>query len=423
MWNCESLALASAGSRGPGRPADARAERRDQPHRARVRAAGSHRARAARHLALAGLRPRASSAPRWSDVESDADGVRVVLRDVAGGASRVVRRPLPDRAPTGRTARVRDDLGIADARARRARWTPQPCCSAHRSGTWLASTPLRHLRHQPPRGQGRARCPRGRGDRWIYGVHLGAGPRATLPSSPRSEFTRLIRLATGVADLRPEIERIGAFTFAAQLAERFRARQRVPRGRRRAPGVAARRHGHEHRDPRRLRPRLEARLGAARLGTAGAARHLRASSAGRSPSTTSRARPIRTARSGRSADELRADLGRPHRAPLGADTRRPGLDARPAGPRADPLHGPAERTVGGRRRLRARPASARRPSPRCASAHGRSASVAAARCSPVPTAPPPAGGRAASTRCQRCTLPSGDRRAGALRGPAELAVA
>ena len=58
--------------------------------------------------------------------------------------------------------------------------------------------------------------------------------------SPRSEAARLIRLGSGLPDLLPRIERIGTFTFAARLADRFRlgdaflvgdaAHQITPRG-------------------------------------------------------------------------------------------------------------------------------------------------------------------------------------------------
>ena len=63
--------------------------------------------------------------------------------------------------------------------------------------------------------------PAGRGDRWVYGTWVEPeevrglhGPSASCAGSAR---------APGVADLDVAIERTGAFTFAAQLADRFRA--------------------------------------------------------------------------------------------------------------------------------------------------------------------------------------------------------
>ncbi|MDT2009738.1 hypothetical protein FXW78_49085 [Rhodococcus opacus] len=63
--------------------------------------------------------------------------------------------------------------------------------------------------------------PAGRGDRWVYGVEheLAQEPSASLTEE---QSARLIRLGSGLADLEPRIERIGTFTFAAQLADRFR---------------------------------------------------------------------------------------------------------------------------------------------------------------------------------------------------------
>jgi len=81
--------------------------------------------------------------------------------------------------------------------------------------------------------------PAGRGDRWIYGIEQEA---AADPEDRLSErqAVRRIRTGSGLGDLQPRIERIGTFTFAAQLADRFRlgpaflvgdaAHQITPRG-------------------------------------------------------------------------------------------------------------------------------------------------------------------------------------------------
>ena len=63
--------------------------------------------------------------------------------------------------------------------------------------------------------------PSGQGDRWIYGAV--SASIAELPVPSPKEATRLIRLASGVAGLEPKIGRIGSFTFAAGLADRFRS--------------------------------------------------------------------------------------------------------------------------------------------------------------------------------------------------------
>jgi hypothetical protein len=63
--------------------------------------------------------------------------------------------------------------------------------------------------------------PAGRGDRWLFGIQYEPG-RHQLPDFTPERLTGLIRLGAGVADLEPRIEQIGGFSFAAQLAERFR---------------------------------------------------------------------------------------------------------------------------------------------------------------------------------------------------------
>ena len=151
--------------------------------------------------------------------------------------------------------------------------------------------------------------PAGRGDRWIYGVEQ------DLADETGGEFTeegspRRIRLGSGLPGLQPRIARIGTFTFAARLAERFRDGAGVPRRRRRAPDHPTRRHRHEHRHPERPRPGLEARLGAARLGRSRSCWTPTRPSAGRWPRTTWPARPTRTAAPG-----LRAGAPRRPRRP------------------------------------------------------------------------------------------------------------
>jgi putative polyketide hydroxylase len=64
--------------------------------------------------------------------------------------------------------------------------------------------------------------PAGAGDRWLYAVQWDRG-RQQLADFTEEEMTRRIRLGAGAADVRPRIERIGGFVFAAQLAERFRS--------------------------------------------------------------------------------------------------------------------------------------------------------------------------------------------------------
>jgi putative polyketide hydroxylase len=62
--------------------------------------------------------------------------------------------------------------------------------------------------------------PSGKG-RWLYGRYWDPGSEKLEDYTPE-RLTRLIRLASGVPDLPVDLRRVGAFVFAAQVAERFR---------------------------------------------------------------------------------------------------------------------------------------------------------------------------------------------------------
>ncbi len=152
-------------------------------------------------------------------VSDGTDSARVTLRDVATGAARVVDAHYVVAADGAHSA-VRRAVGIAmhgpDNLAAAAtvlfRAPLWELLGAHRYGIYGVDH---------PEGGGTF-LPAGPGDRWLYGVEY--DPDREGPADFTAErFTRLIRLGAGVADLAPRIERIGAFTFAAQLAERFRA--------------------------------------------------------------------------------------------------------------------------------------------------------------------------------------------------------
>jgi hypothetical protein len=63
--------------------------------------------------------------------------------------------------------------------------------------------------------------PRGPGDRWSYNREWQPG-RARLVDLAGDELARLIATAAGIPALRPRIEDVSAFSFAAQLADRYR---------------------------------------------------------------------------------------------------------------------------------------------------------------------------------------------------------
>ena len=63
-------------------------------------------------------------------------------------------------------------------------------------------------------------APRGPGDRWSLSREIPVGTRGLAGLGP-GDLTGLIRRAAGTGALRPQIERLSTFTFAAQMAERY----------------------------------------------------------------------------------------------------------------------------------------------------------------------------------------------------------
>jgi putative polyketide hydroxylase len=148
------------------------------------------------------------------DLADGPDTVRAVLRDTATGETRVVDAGYVIGADGSRSA-VRQAAGIA------MRGPDRLAVSA----TALFTAPLWDLLG-PHRygiygvGEGTF-VAAGRGDRWGYGHQL--DPDRDDPADyPPDRLAELIRLGAGVPDLPVRIDRVGAFTFAAQLADRFR---------------------------------------------------------------------------------------------------------------------------------------------------------------------------------------------------------
>jgi putative polyketide hydroxylase len=145
------------------------------------------------------------------------DEVEVVLRDLATGAVDTVRTRYVI-AADGAHSRIRRALGIAmrgpddighvvSALFRAPLW---PVVGDHRHGIYSVDR---------PEGAGTF-LPAGRGDRWTYGTWV---ERHEIDHYTPQRFVERIRAGAGIADLDVAIERTGSFTFAAQLADRFRA--------------------------------------------------------------------------------------------------------------------------------------------------------------------------------------------------------
>ena len=218
MLACESLALASAGAAIPvGLPSreqsalisPAAPECVPQDHTERV---------LLDHLRSLG-RARVLLGTEVVGLEQGDDGARVVLRAAEGGPSSVVHARYVI-AADGAHSTVRAHWA-SPCTVPTGTSTPPRRSSARRSGTCSApvatASTTSAIRRQ--------RAPSCRPASATAGCTACAGSRVeqSLAEYTAARFTHLIRLATGVADLQPRIERIGGFSFAAQLAERFRS--------------------------------------------------------------------------------------------------------------------------------------------------------------------------------------------------------
>ena len=291
------------------RPADrgrlpvGRPERRRQPDRARLRAAG--RARAHPRGAPRHARPRCGwSAASRSRRSRAAPTASPSAPPAAARSARATSSP-----PTASAARVRAALGIpaSDSGPLAERLTVLlrgplwELVGEHRHVIYFLDGEVAAVPIEPPRPLG-LRVPgarAGRPRRRRSGEAVGGGRRRSTSSTSRRT------------------------TYAVELAERFRERSAFLIGdaaHRLTPRGAT---GHEHRDPRRLRPRLEARVGAARLGRRGAARQLR----GRAPpGGRAQRRPRRPTRTAPSAASRRSCTST-----SAAASRTRGCRARPGG--------------------------------------------------------------------------------------------
>jgi putative polyketide hydroxylase len=150
--------------------------------------------------------------------DQDADGVTVTLRERATGARRLVRAAHLVGAD-GAHSRVRAGLGIA---------MEGPDHLAEHL-TVLFEAPLAGVvgdrRHgiyfiQQPAAGGLF-VPNGARDRWLYGRTWDPA-RERLEDYTDARLTGLIRTAAGVADLPVRLLAKGSFSFAAQVAGRYR---------------------------------------------------------------------------------------------------------------------------------------------------------------------------------------------------------
>ena len=149
-------------------------------------------------------------------VETGGEGAGLVLRDVAGGDERSVEARYAIGADGAHSA-VRRALEIPMRGPDRLTEAVSAVFEAplwdvigeHRYGLYVVQEPEEAMF-----------LPSGRPDRWLYGVMWEPGERHASEFSAE-RITRLIQLGAGVEGLRPRIERIGSFTFAAQMADAY----------------------------------------------------------------------------------------------------------------------------------------------------------------------------------------------------------
>ncbi len=116
--------------------------------------------------------------------------------------------------------------------------------------------------------------PAGTDDRWRYGLEWSPQTEA-LADYPDERIRALIARSAGVANLPVEIGRVAPFSFAAQIADDFRAGNVFLIGDAAHRITPQRGDRDEHRDLRWVRSRMEAGVGAERLGAGCTARQLR----------------------------------------------------------------------------------------------------------------------------------------------------
>ncbi|WP_257014732.1 FAD-dependent monooxygenase [Rhodococcus sp. ACPA1] len=169
-------------------------------------------------------------------LDGRSDDVQVTLRDVETGETRIVHARYLIAADGARST-IRDALGIAMRGPGRL---SQAIGTEFRAPLWdLLGGPrycIYAVTHPDAAG---VFVPAGRGDRWVYGVEHDLA-QEPAPRLTKEQSARLIRLGIGLTDLEPRVDRIGTFTFAAQLADRWRegaaflvgdaAHQITPRG-------------------------------------------------------------------------------------------------------------------------------------------------------------------------------------------------
>lgn len=149
-------------------------------------------------------------------LDQDHDGVRATLHDRASGAMTTVEASYLV-AADGAHSTARNTLGIPMHGPDRLR---ESLTALFVAPLWEVVGERRYGIYAVGHAEaGGVFIPAG-GDRWMYGRDWEPG-QEQVADYPADRLIRLIRLGAGVPELAPQLLRVGAFTFAAQLAERF----------------------------------------------------------------------------------------------------------------------------------------------------------------------------------------------------------
>jgi 2-polyprenyl-6-methoxyphenol hydroxylase-like FAD-dependent oxidoreductase len=154
---------------------------------------------------------------RLLEVTQDDQLVRATVADTRTGAVEHIYASYLI-AADGAHSTVREQLGIAMigpdnlADYERVEFTARlwQLAGEHRYGLYLITRP----------DAAGVLAPRGPGDRWSLSREIPVGTRG-MAGLGQDDVTGLIQRAAGTSALRPQIERLSTFTFAAQMAERY----------------------------------------------------------------------------------------------------------------------------------------------------------------------------------------------------------
>jgi putative polyketide hydroxylase len=150
-------------------------------------------------------------------VESSAEGVRATVRDPSGARRDVCTRYLV--GADGAHSLVRRLLGV-DMVEREGSYGGIQV--VFRAPLWDVLGDIRYALYFATNAAAPGLfLPAGRCDRWVYGPSLPSEVAQPSDLDP-GRLAELIRLGSGIVDLDPRIERIGAFHSPGELANQFR---------------------------------------------------------------------------------------------------------------------------------------------------------------------------------------------------------